>query len=182
MQVHTVGHGQLPAEVLGGLLAHADVRRLVDVRRYPVSRRHPQHGREPISAWLAGIGVRYRWAEDLGGRRPARPDSANVALRNASFRGYADHMTSPGFGVAVEELLAEAAPGGLAVLCSEQLWWRCHRRLLADVLVLVHQVQVIHLDHRGGYGGHVITPGARRHGGLVRYDAGAQTLPAAGQD
>jgi uncharacterized protein (DUF488 family) len=165
----TIGHGTLPADELGGLLAGAGVRRLVDVRRFPGSRRHPHVGRAALAGWLPDYGIAYRWEEALGGRRRADPESANVGLRNETFRGYADHMATAEFRAAADRLVAHAAEAPTAVLCSESLWWRCHRRLLADHLVLVAGLDVRHLLHSGALVPHELTETARRQDGRVVY-------------
>jgi len=177
----TVGHGTATAEELAGLLKGAGVERLVDVRTAPGSRRHPQFAREAMAGWLAEAGVAYRWEPELGGFRKALPrgaqgpdpDSVNRALRHPAFRGYADYMRGPRFWAALDRLLAEAAAAPTAAMCSETLWWRCHRRLLADAAVLVRGAEVLHLDHRGGREPHRPTEGVRRDGDLLAYDLGA---------
>jgi len=135
--VHSVGHGTVPAEGFASLLQDAHVGRIVDIRSYPGSRHNPQFGREEMERWVPGAGLGYVWMRDLGGRRRPRPDSKHVALRHDAFRGYADYMETPVFLAGVEELLALAESESTTVMCSESLWWRCHRRLLADHLVLL---------------------------------------------
>lgn len=180
--IRTVGHGTAEADVFADLLEGAGIGAVIDVRRYPGSRRHPHFGRDALAAWLGERGIRYRWAEDLGGRRTVVADSVNVGMRNASFRGYADHMASTAFAAAMADVLADAAAldeaGGasVAVMCSESLWWRCHRRLLADHLVLVAGREVEHLFHDGRLDVHHPTPEARRNGDHVTYDVGALPL------
>ncbi len=168
----TVGHGTLPAEGLSSLLLEAGVRRLVDVRTAPGSRRHPHFGRAQMTQWVPAAGIAYRWERDLGGWRKPRPGSPNTVLRHSGFRGYADHMATPEFAAALDRLLAEASEVETAVLCSESLWWRCHRRLLADAAVLVAGAEVIHLGHDGRLTAHRLTDGARVDGGIVVYDGG----------
>jgi uncharacterized protein (DUF488 family) len=169
----TLGHGTATAQEVAALLAGAGVERLVDVRTAPGSRRHPQFRRETMAGWLAEAGVAYRWEPDLGGfRRPER-DSVNQVLRHPAFRGYADYMRTPPFWAALDRLLAEAAAAPTAAMCSETLWWRCHRRLLADAAVLVRGAEVLHLDHRGGQERHRPTEGVRGDGELLAYDLGA---------
>ena len=102
-----------------------------------------------------------------------RADSVNVVLRNDAFRGYADHMASDDFLAALGELVALAAGQRTAVMCSESVWWRCHRRLLADALVLVHGASVVHVMHDGRRVPHPLTEGARLDGDHVVYDIGA---------
>jgi uncharacterized protein (DUF488 family) len=176
VELLTVGHGTLPADELAALLAGHGVALLVDVRSYPGSRRHPQFGRAEMAAWVPEAGVAYRWDPRLGGRRPVRADSVNVALRNAAFRGYADHMTTPEFRQALDDVLADAAGRRTAVMCSESLWWRCHRRLLSDAATLVGRAAVTHLMHDGRTVPHPLTDGVRLEGDHLVYDVGG-TLP-----
>jgi uncharacterized protein (DUF488 family) len=174
VELLTVGHGTLAAEAFVALVAGAGVERVVDVRSYPGSRRNPQFGREAMAAWLPEAGVAYDWAPDLGGRRKVVPGSPNVALRHEGFRAYADHMATPAFAAALDRLLAEVAdPAGArtAVMCAESVWWRCHRRLLADAAVLLRQVPVLHLVHDGRLAPHAPTPAARVDGDRLVYDA-----------
>jgi uncharacterized protein (DUF488 family) len=165
----TAGHGTATAEALTALLTEAGVTIVADVRRFPASRRHPQFDREAMTAWLAEAGIAYRWEPRLGGRRPVPPDSADVALRNDAFRGYAAHMRSAAFSSALDEVLAL---DGVAVLCAESLWWRCHRRLIADAAVLLRGVEVRHLGHDGRLTAHAPTEGVRIEGGGLVYDVG----------
>jgi uncharacterized protein (DUF488 family) len=169
----TLGHGTASQAELLGLLVGAGVERLVDVRAHPGSRRHPHVAREAMAGWLARAGVAYRWEPELGGRRRPAPGSVNHALRDPAFRGYADHMRTPAFWSALDRLLAEAAAAPTVAMCSETLWWRCHRRLLADAAVLVRGAEVLHLDHRGRLEPHRPTDGVRRDGDLLAYDLGS---------
>jgi uncharacterized protein (DUF488 family) len=167
------GHGTATAEELVALLQRAGVERLVDVRTAPGSRRHPHVRREAMAGWLGEAGIAYRWEPQLGGFRKPAPQSVNHALRHPAFRGYADFMRTPPFWAALDRLLAEAAAAPAAAMCSETLWWRCHRRLLADAAVLVRRAEVLHLDHRGRLEPHRPTEGVRRDGELLAYDLGA---------
>lgn len=166
--MRTVGHGTLTEEAFLAAVTDGGVDTVVDVRRYPGSRRHPHFGRDAMATWLPAGGVAYAWFPDLGGRRSPDPDSANTGLRNAQFRAYADHMATPAFGAAVDRLLE--IPGAVAVMCAETLWWRCHRRLLADHLVLVRGEAVEHLVPGSAPKPHVVTDGAAvTLGGQLRY-------------
>jgi uncharacterized protein (DUF488 family) len=177
----SVGHGTLDEQALGDLLVGAGVELLVDVRRFPASRRLPHVNRGELERWLPERGVAYRWAEDLGGRRQVQPGSRHVALRNDSFRAYADHMDTPAFRVALDGLLVEAAGGTTTVMCSEALWWRCHRRLLADAAVLLGGSEVLHLYHDGRQTTHEPTREVRVEAGRLSYDLGGQQeLPGVG--
>jgi uncharacterized protein (DUF488 family) len=176
----TVGHGTLATDELAGLLRGAGVELVVDVRAFPGSRRHPHFGRDRLDRWLPEAGVGYRWeGTRLGGRRSARPDSPNTALRNKAFRGFADHMVTDDFADALADVLGWAAERPTAIMCAESLWWRCHRRLVADAAVLVGGATVRHLGHDGRAADHVVTEGARRADdgrGLVVYDGGVSPL------
>lgn len=175
--VTTVGHGTLAADEFSDLVRDAGIDHVVDVRSYPGSRRHPHFGREAMAEWLPAAGVDYSWLRELGGRRPPVRDSVHTALRNEGFRAYADHMGSDEFRSGVSDLLRLATNQPLAVMCSESVWWRCHRRLLSDHLVLIEQVPVKHLFHDGRLADHSVTDGARRADGHVLYDSGEPPLP-----
>jgi uncharacterized protein (DUF488 family) len=182
MTLYTVGHGTLPATDFAALLERADIDALVDVRSFPGSSRNPQYGREQLESWLPATGIAYGWEPRLGGRRQGRPDSPNTALSHPAFRAYADHMTSPEFAAALRELLDAAATRPTTVMCSESVWWRCHRRLLADAAVLLCHTEVVHLFHDGRRAAHHPTPEARVEDGHLVYDAGEAHLPGMGAD
>jgi uncharacterized protein (DUF488 family) len=171
--VATLGHGTLTADVFAALARDAGVETVVDVRRFPGSRRLPHFASEAMATWLPEQGLGYRWIVALGGRRPPDPDSPNVLLRNPQFRGYADHMASAEFAAGVGELLALMAEHRVAVMCAESVWWRCHRRLLADHLVLVAGAAVEHVFHDHRVAAHPVTTVARVLDEHVVYDAGA---------
>jgi uncharacterized protein (DUF488 family) len=173
----TVGHGTLSADELVRLVGEAGLELVVDVRSFPASRRHPQFRREAMERWLPEAGLAYRWEPRLGGRRSARPDSPHRALRVPAFRGYADHMETGEFGAALDDVLADAEQRRTAVMCAESLWWRCHRRLIADAAVLLHGAAVEHLFHDGRVSPHEPMSEARVDGGRVVYDGGETTLP-----
>jgi uncharacterized protein (DUF488 family) len=159
----TVGHSTADAAPFAELLGRAGVELLVDVRSFPGSRKFPQFGREQMQTWLPAAGVEYRWEPRLGGRRPKTvADSPHTALRQQSFRNYADYMTNdPAFGSALDEVLAEADQRVTAIMCSEALYWRCHRRLISDAAVLLRQADLLHLGHDGKLTPHVLTSGVR---------------------
>lgn len=169
----TVGHGTAGAGEFADLLRGAGVELLVDVRTAPGSRRLPHFRLAEMARWLPEAGVRYRWERDLGGFRKTAPGSPHTALRNDSFRGYADYMGTEAFRRALARVLDDAARQRAAVMCAESLWWRCHRRMIADAAVLLHGAQVLHLGHDGRLTAHRPAAQARRgpDGGL-RYDVG----------
>jgi uncharacterized protein (DUF488 family) len=168
----TVGHGTSAADELGTRLRDAGVVSLVDIRIGPGSRRHPHVNRTAMAQWLPSYGVRYHWEQRLGGFRPPPPvDSPDRALRNESFRGYAAWVRTPDFNAAVDELLDAAGTESTAVMCSETVWWRCHRRLVADFVQLSRGVPVEHLMPGGRRTPHPPTDGVRlRPDGLLVYD------------
>jgi uncharacterized protein (DUF488 family) len=172
MPLHTVGHGTLSQEAFAALVENAGIEQVVDIRSYPGSRHNPQFGREAMEAWLPEAGLRYSWIRELGGRRKPHPGSKHTALRNDAFRAYADHMETEEFHHGLAELLGDDMLDDKVVMCSESVWWRCHRRLLADHLVLVDARDVVHLMHDGRQTRHVVTDGARRDGDRVIYDVG----------
>ncbi|MGP3988374.1 DUF488 domain-containing protein [Streptomyces sp. 3N207] len=167
----TVGHGTAGREELARLLDDAGVRSVVDVRTAPGSRRNPDAHREALREWLPERGIDYRWEQRLGGFRRAAPDAPDTFWHNASFRGYAGHTRSPEFLAAMDDLLRDAAEIRTAVMCGESVWWRCHRRLIADFAVLARGRTVLHLAHDGRLTEHPPTSGARlREDGLLVYD------------
>lgn len=135
-EILTVGHSTRPPGELEQLLRGHGVRLLVDVRAHPGSRRAPHFGREPLARSLATARVQYAHLPELGGRRRPAPGSPNSGWTNEQFRGYADHMASAEFGRGLSRLEAAAAERPTCVMCAEGPWWRCHRRLLADALVV----------------------------------------------
>jgi uncharacterized protein (DUF488 family) len=178
----TYGHGTDSAEQTVATLAAAGVTALVDVRTAPGSKRNPQFARGALEEWLPEAGIAYRWDKRLGGFRRPSAGNPDVAWREDMFRGYAEHMRSADFGAAIDAVLAEAAAAGagaglVTVMCSESLWWRCHRRLLADFVSVARGTEVRHLMHDGRVEAHRPSAGLRlRDDGLLVYDAGQATL------
>ena len=153
----TIGHSTRQLDELAALLAHAGVRALVDVRTAPGSRRHPQFGREALAAGLQAHGIAYRHEPSLGGFRRPQPESANQGWEHPAFRGYADYMQTAPFADALVRLQREARSTTTAIMCAEAQWWRCHRRLIADALV-VRGWQVCHLGVGREPVAHELTP------------------------
>lgn len=171
---YTVGHGTRTSDELVSVVRSAGVTTIIDVRRFPGSRRNPHLGREALAESLPGRGVAYEWhGEELGGRRSRRAGSRNAAWRNASFQGYADFMETEAFRVALAGLVERARSGDvLAVMCAETLWWRCHRRLISDALV-VAGIRVIHLIDEKSTHEHSLHEAARvEDDGSIVYDVG----------
>ncbi|QJS08515.1 DUF488 domain-containing protein [Streptomyces argyrophyllae] len=169
----TFGHGTAGRTALAELLREAGVAAVVDVRTAPGSRRDPDLSRQRLTEWLPEERIAYRWERRLGGWRRPPPDSPDTVWRNESFRGYAAHTRSAEFLTAMDGVLRQAGGERTAVMCSEAVWWRCHRRLIADFAVLARGALVLHLMHDGRLTAHSPTPGVRlRDDGLLVYDDG----------
>jgi uncharacterized protein (DUF488 family) len=172
--IHTIGHGNRTAEEFVGLLQRAGIRHLVDVRAFPASRRHPHFARAALERTLGDARIVYSWeGEALGGRRRPQPGSANTALRNPSFRAYADHMMGPAFQSALERLIASAEKTHTAIMCAERLPWQCHRFLIADSLV-ARGAAVLHIVTADEPMAHKLNALARIEGNVPVYDIGVQ--------
>jgi uncharacterized protein (DUF488 family) len=166
----TVGHGTHPRQRIVELLRGAGVRAVIDVRIAPGSRHNPQFRRDELARWLPDAGIAYRWEQALGGFRRLPPASPDTALRNESFRAYAAHMRTPPFAAAMAALADGARAQPTAVMCSESVWWRCHRRLIADHAVLLDALPVGHVMPDGRLAAHRLTDGVRVQGGALIYD------------
>jgi uncharacterized protein (DUF488 family) len=156
MTVWTIGHSTHTFEAFVRLLAMHDISLLADIRTVPKSRRHPHFIAEALARSLPGRGVTYVELPRLGGWRRATPDSPNDAWRNLSFRGYADYAMSNDFDEGLAQLRELAAAQSTAMMCAEALWWRCHRRLVADRLVLAGDT-VCHIAADGRTSVHQLT-------------------------
>ncbi len=179
-RVLAIGHSTRPVAELVEWLAAAGVVTLADVRTIPRSRANPQFEGPALARSLARAGIGYVHLPRLGGLRHARKGSEeNAAWRNASFRGYADHMQTPEFEEGLCQLRALAKEGPIAVMCAEAVPWRCHRSLLADAL-LARGVVVEHVVGRGRTRPHRLTPFARIEGRRVTYPPPPGPAPAAG--
>ena len=163
-----MGHSTHALEGLVELLQGHAIRCLADVRVHPGSRRLPHFNQEALARDLPAHGIDYEHLRSLGGRRKPAPDSPNAGWENDAFRGYADHMRSQEFLEALAELerLARAKP--TAVMCAEALWWRCHRRLISDALV-VRGWRVLHIAANGSLAEHELTPFAVVDGAHLAY-------------
>lgn len=167
----TFGHGTAGRDQLAALLDGAGVRAVVDIRSAPGSRRNPDAGKGALAEWLPPEGIAYRWEPRLGGFRKAAPNSPDTFWVNVSFRGYAGYTREPEFTAAMDDLLRQAGTVRTAVMCAETVWWRCHRRIVADFAVLARRTPVLHLAHDGRLTEHRPTTGARlRDDGLLVYD------------
>lgn len=173
--VLTVGHSTHPLDEFVGLVREAGVARIVDVRSFPRSRRVPWTNTEVLAAELPAAGVDYVHVPELGGRRRGTADSPNGGWEHPSFRAYADHLATPEFARGLERLLALAGERTTAVMCAEAPWWRCHRRLIADAL-LVRGIPVRHLMPGGRLNDHELTSFAVVDGERLTYPPAQESL------
>lgn len=164
----TIGHSTRSLDEFQAVLGAHAIELIADVRRFPGSRRHPHFGSEPLEAALAAAGITYRWLPALGGRRRPDPQSPNVGWRHAAFRAYADHLATDEFADGLLELLMLAHGLRTALMCSELLWWRCHRRLIADVLVSIG-IPVVHIHDAKKADAHTLSAPARFVHGQLTY-------------
>ena len=167
--LYSIGHStRTLEELLAALQAHG-IGTLVDIRAFPRSRRVPQFNRESLEQRLPESGIRYLWVKALGGYRGKILDeSPNLALRNDSFRNYADYMLTGEFERAMAELIALGRQSATACMCAERVHFRCHRMLLSDWLV-AHGHQVLHIDATGPAKAHQLTAEARLIDGRLLY-------------
>lgn len=169
-RIFTIGHSVHPIDTFVGLLKTHGVTGIADVRTVPKSRRHPHFAREALEISLPREGVTYRHFPALGGLRKPRRDSPNGGWRHEGFRGYADHMQTPAFADAIEELLVFAERHVVAMMCAEAKWWQCHRQLVADALV-ARGLDVRHIMSARQAPAHELTAFARVHDTGIIYPA-----------
>ena len=166
----TIGHSTRTADEFLALLEAHGVAGLADVRTVPRSRRHPHFSAGTLAVFLPGHDIEYLHLPGLGGLRKPRPDSPNGGWLNSAFRGYADHMQTPDFGVALDSLISFSAGRQVAIMCAEAKWWQCHRRLIADVLV-ARSIEVRHILSFREAAPHALTPFGKVIGDTVQYPA-----------
>ncbi len=170
--IFTIGHSTHPIGEFVALLREASLELLVDVRSFPRSRTNPQFNTDALHDSLAAAGIGYLHLLALGGRRRGHAaDSPNTLWRNAAFRNYADYAQSEPFRAALAQLTTLAARQRCVIMCSEALWWRCHRRIITDYL-LAQGLSVTHIMGHGSKDAATLTPGARTlPDGTVVYQA-----------
>jgi len=173
--VWTIGHSTRSLEEFIGVLRVHDIEAIVDVRRFPGSRRLPHFNEGPLADGLEHAGIAYRSVPSLGGRRRPAPDSVNTGWRHEAFRGYADHLASEEFAGGLFELVTIAGGLRTAVMCAEMLWWQCHRRLIADVLLTLGY-QAWHIQTEKPAEAHRLIDPARLIDRQLSYAAGQETL------
>jgi uncharacterized protein (DUF488 family) len=170
MEFYTIGHSNVPSDVFLHALRLNRIDVLADVRSFPASRHCPQFNGHDLAKTLAESGIRYIWLKSLGGRRGKSTEhSVHDAIRNSSFKNYADYMMSDAFKSGIRELLS--LHGRVAYMCSEAVYWRCHRRMISDFLSLHgHGVKHIHVVN-GTLSLHVLMQPCYRDGVNVIYSA-----------
>ncbi len=167
--LYSVGHSTRPLDEFIEVLRAHSIATLTDIRSFPMSRRLPHFNRESLEKTLPAAGIRYVWMQDLGGRRKTiRQDSPNIALRNSSFRNYADYMLTKEFQSAAKELIGMAELSPTAYMCAERVYFRCHRMLVSDWLV-AHGHAVRHIDGTGPAKPHKLLSEARVIAGELIY-------------
>lgn len=166
--VWTIGHSTRTIEDLVAMLQSFGIAVVVDVRSYPGSRRYPQFNKEALDISLGKNNIRYFHIKDLGGRRKSNPESKNTKWRNDAFRGFADYMETDSFKKGVEQLQSLATSQRTAYMCSEAVWWRCHRSLISDYLKSIGWT-VIHIMDKEKAEEHPYTSAARIVNGKLSY-------------
>ena len=168
--IFTIGHSTHPIERFLELLGQHRIAILADVRSFPSSRKWPQFNQDALAVSLERAGVAYRWMKRLGGRRHSKSaDSPHHAWKHPAFRSYADYSDGAEFAAGLAELIELAAGARTAYMCSEGLWWRCHRRIISDNL-LARGWRVEHIMPTGKLSAHVLAAFARVADGRVIYD------------
>jgi len=168
IHIWTIGHSTRGADEFIALLNENSIEALADVRSFPGSRKFPQFNAEALAVSLPAAGIEYVPYKKLGGRRKARPDSPHTVWRNDAFRGYADYMDTDDFTKGINELLQLAAKTRSAIMCSEAVWWRCHRSMISDHLKSIG-VTVTHIMAPGKAEKHPYTAAAKIVSGKLVY-------------
>lgn len=166
--IWTIGHSIHPFEEFLAMLNSLEVESVVDIRSYPGSRKFPQFNKEALNISLPHNNIKYIHLKNLGGRRKVSPDSKNVSWHNLAFRGYADYMETDAFKEGIKELERIALKLRVAYMCSEALWWRCHRSMVSDYLK-VNGWKVMHIMGIGKETEHPYTEPARIVKGELTY-------------
>jgi uncharacterized protein (DUF488 family) len=167
--LYTIGHSTRTIEELIEALRAQEIQTLVDIRAFPMSRRLPQFNREALEKSLPAAGIQYVWMKALGGyRKKILQESPHIALRNQSFRNYADYTLTPEFEQAIAELLGLAEKSRTAYMCAERMYFQCHRMIVSDWLV-AHGHEVKHIDGTGPVKAHALTADGRIVDGRLIY-------------
>ncbi|MCC7400211.1 MAG: DUF488 domain-containing protein [Chitinophagaceae bacterium] len=166
--VYTIGHSTHSIEEFINMLHSFSIEHLVDIRSFPGSRKFPQFNKENLEASLKENGIEYTHIKELGGRRKVKKDSKNTRWRKDSFRGYADYMETENFAKGIERLQEIAKQQNTAYMCSEAVWWRCHRSMVSDYLK-AKGWKVLHIMNANKADEHPYTSPARVAGDHVFY-------------
>jgi len=175
LTIATIGHSTRPIDEFMAILKSHGIVCLADVRTIPKSRHNPQFNSDDLARSLEAAGIFYLHLPGLGGLRKPRKDSKNLGWRNASFRGFADYMEAKECEAALEQLVQLASRQRTTIMCAEALWWRCHRSLISDAL-LVRGIDVVHLMNRRTSEPHRLTSFARIENGRLSYPAQQSSL------
>jgi|SRR6185437_11699119 len=167
--LYTIGHSTRSLEEFITLLTENKIDFLADVRQFPFSRRYPHFNKEPLKQSLADHHIHYEHFLALGGRRPTLKNSKNTVWKNPSFRGYADYMETDAFKEGITELIEKTKGYTAAIMCSEAVWWRCHRSMISDYLKSIG-VEVLHILSHGKIEPHPYTSPAKIINGKFSYE------------
>ncbi len=168
MTIWTIGHSTRTLEQFIAILEAHEIEAVADVRRFPASRRAPQFNSPDLARDLLAHDIDYHWIPALGGRRRPSAHSTNTGWRHPAFRAYADHVATEEFASGLFDLLMIAGGLRTAIMCAEILWWRCHRRIIADVLTSIG-ISVEHLRDAESAERHLLSPPAHLVGGALSY-------------
>ncbi len=166
--IYTIGHSNRSLEEFIQLLRANGITKVVDVRTTPRSRSNPQFDKETLPESLKEQGIGYEHMDGLGGRRPKTKGSVNTAWEVQAFRNYADYMQTPEFQQNLDRLVKAMEQDRIAIMCSEAVPWRCHRRLIGDAL-LVKGIEVLDIVSTTKVAPHALTPWAEVDGGRITY-------------
>lgn len=167
--IWTIGHSTRSLEEFVAMLHSSKIKSIADIRSYPGSRKFPQFNKEALEISLPQNNIEYIHLKNLGGRRKASPDSKNTSWRNLAFRGYADYMETTNFKTEIKNLEKMALKQRTAYMCSEAVWWRCHRSMVSDYLK-VHGWKVMHIMGVDKEQEHPYTAPARIINGELSYE------------
>lgn len=166
--IWTIGHSTRFMDEFIAMLIFFQIECVADVRSFPGSRKYPQFNKEALEISLPHHNIRYFHLKNLGGRRKANPDSKNTTWRNDAFRGYADYMETGAFKEGIKELEGIASKDRTVCMCSEAVWWRCHRSMVSDILK-VRGWEVLHIMGKGKETAHPFTAPAGILNGVLTY-------------
>lgn len=166
--VWTIGHSTHPLDELVAMLQSFQIEMVADIRSFPGSRKFPQFNKEALEISLPENNIQYIHLKELGGRRKVKADSKNIVWRHPAFRGYADYMETDAFKEGIRQLEKTALKQHTAYMCSEAVWWRCHRSMVSDYLK-VHGWKVMHIMGIGKEEEHPYTAPARIVNGELTY-------------